>query len=77
MFQVTQEANSGLLSISIGGATHSHVSAKDTVKVPPFALKLSDSLESFVLSPCTALLQYVDDLMICSLTNEQPTQSNP
>ena len=60
MFQVTQEANSGLLSTSIGGATHSHVCAKDTVKVPPFALKLSDSLESFVLSPGTALLQYAD-----------------
>ncbi len=32
---------------------------------------LRQSLESLVLSPGTALLQYVDDLMICSQTEEQ------
>ncbi|KAI3364118.1 hypothetical protein L3Q82_010793, partial [Scortum barcoo] len=32
---------------------------------------LRQSLESLVLSPGTALLQYVDDLMICSPTKEQ------
>lgn len=32
---------------------------------------LRHSLESLVLSPGTALLQYVDDLMICSPTEEQ------
>lgn len=32
---------------------------------------LKHSLESLLLSPGTALLQYVDDLMICSSTKEQ------
>ena len=32
---------------------------------------LKQSLESLVLSPENALLQYVDDLMICSPTKEQ------
>ena len=35
-------------------------------------MKLSDSLESLILSPGHAFfLQYVDDLMICSSTKEQ------
>ena len=55
VFQFTQKVNSVLLSTSMGGATHSHVCAKDTGKVPPFAMRLSDKVLNILFSLQTLL----------------------